>query len=124
MHAGRWLAIVIAFVVLLAGGYATWRLNRDREAYFAREVALRHQLASMRKAIADFHTANGRYPRSLDELYRGNVPVDAMTNSSSSWRVITEDAVQPNTDFTTTTTKTESYIIDIRSGARPPYSEW
>lgn len=122
MTAGRWLAIVIAFVVLLAGGFATWTLSRGRKEHFAREAALRAELAKMRKSIADFRSAHGRYPRALAEV--GPVPVDPITHSATTWRVITEDDVQPNTDFTSTATKTESYVVDVRSGAPPPYSEW
>jgi hypothetical protein len=124
MTAGRWLAIVIAFFVVLGVGYATWKLSRDRDAHFAREAALRHELTSMRKAIADFRRANNRYPRTLDELFHGRVPVDPITHSATTWRVETEDDVQPNTDFTTSATKSESYVVDVHSGAGAPYSEW
>jgi hypothetical protein len=124
LTAGRWLAIVIAFLVVLGVGYTTWKLSQDRKAHFAREAALRSELAKMRKAIADYRQANGRYPHSLDELYAQRIPVDPITHSATTWRVVTEDDVQPNTDFTTSTTKTESYVVDVHSGAGAPYSEW
>jgi len=118
------VAIVILFVVFLAGGYTTWRLAEDRKGHIAREVALKTELAAMRKTIATFREKNGRYPRTLEEAFANRIPVDPVTHSSKTWRVTTEDAVQPNTDFTTSTSKTESYIIDVHSGAGAPYSEW
>ena len=124
MTPGRWVAIVILFVVFLAGGHATWRLAEDRNDHIAREAELRTQLVAIRKTIDAFHEANGRYPRTLEEAFANRIPVDPVTHSSKTWRVTTEDAVQPNTDFTTSTAKTESYIIDVHSGAGAPYSEW
>lgn len=124
MTPGRWVAIVILFVVFLGGGYVTWRLAEDRKAHIAREATLKNELASMRKAIAAFRQANGRYPRTLEEAFPNGIPVDPVTHSASTWRVTTEDAVQPNADFTTSTSTTESYVIDVHSGAGPPYSEW
>jgi general secretion pathway protein G len=121
---GRWVAIVILFVVFLAGGYTTWRLAEDRKSHIAREAALKTELAAMRKTIAAFRETNGRYPRTLEEAFANRIPVDPVTHSSTTWRVTTEDAVQPNMDFTTSTSKTESYIIDVHSGAGAPYSEW
>jgi hypothetical protein len=122
--AGRWLAIIIAFVSLLGSGFVTWRLLKDRKDHYAREATLRAELTMMRTAIADFRKTNGRYPRTLNEALPKGLPVDPITTSATTWRVMTEDDVQPNSDFTTTATKTESYVIDVHSGARAPYSEW
>lgn len=124
MTAGRWLAIIIALVVLIGCGYVTGRLLQDRKDHFAREATLRTELATMRKAIADFRSANGRYPHTLQEALPQGIPLDPITESRTTWRVTTEDDVQPNSDFTATTTKTESFVIEVHSGARAPYSEW
>jgi general secretion pathway protein G len=124
--AGRWLAIVIAFLVLLGVGYVPWRLAKDRQRFKVKEVSLRDDLSAMRKAIDHFHKENQRYPRTLQELlpkYLRSTPIDPITGKSD-WRVVTEDDVQPNSDFTSSATKTESYVIDVHSAARPPYSEW
>jgi hypothetical protein len=121
---GRWVAIVILFVVFLAGGYVTWRLAEDRKGHIAREAALRNELVAMRKTITSFRATHGRYPRTLEEAFPNGIPVDPITHSAKSWRVTMEDAVQPNADFTTSTSKTESYVIDVHSGAGSPYSEW
>jgi general secretion pathway protein G len=84
------------------------------------DEAVKQQLARMRAAIAAFKSDNGRYPRTLDELapkYLPAIPVDPATKSNKTWRVITEDVVQPSQDFTGSTPKTESYVIDVQSGA-------
>lgn len=126
MRAGRLLAIIISFAVLLGGGYAAWRLSKDRSTLKNNEAVLKQQLATMRAAIRSFHAAEGRYPRSLEELvpkYLRAIPTDPMTRATD-WREVTEQTVQPSGDFTTNSTVTESYVIDVHSAAHPPYSNW
>jgi hypothetical protein len=128
VRAGRLLAIIISFVVLLGGGYAAWRLNHDRRAYQLRqrETALKDALHEMRAAIRRFHDDHGRHPRDLEELvpnYIRRIPTDPMTNASS-WRVVTEERVLPSADFTTNATQRESYVVDVHSAAGRPYSDW
>ncbi len=90
--------------------------------------AVKQTLARMRAAIAAFHREEGRYPRTLEELvpkYLPSVPVDPATGSAKTWRLATEETVQPSADFSTaTTSQTDSVIIDVRSGAGAPYSEY
>jgi hypothetical protein len=93
------------------------------------DAALKQTLATMRAAILAFRKDNGRYPRTLDELvpkYLPRIPADPATGSATTWRTITEETVQPNADFTTnsSTAKPDSVIIDVRSGARAPYSNY
>ena len=126
MKAGRLVAILISLVVLLGGGYASIRLSMDRRAFKHKEAELQRQLTSMRGAIKNFHEDEGRYPRSLDELvpaYLRAIPKDPMTNAMD-WRVDTEQVVLPSGDFTTNSTMTESYVIDVHSAGRAPYSNW
>jgi hypothetical protein len=126
LTAGRWLAIVISLVALLGGGYATWRLSTDRDLHLQREAALKDTLQAMRKAIDAFHDANGRYPRSLQELvpkYLRHIPVDPVTHRAN-WRLITEQTVTPSTDFTTSPAQSETYVIGVQSAAGKPYSDW
>jgi hypothetical protein len=89
---------------------------------------LKRTLASMRAAIAAFQKNNGRYPSTLNELvpkYLPRVPVDPVTNSAATWQPVTEDTVQPNSDFTTAKSEQpRSVIIDVRSGAGAPYSTY
>ena len=90
------------------------------------DEAVKQQVAQMRAAIKAFQADNGRYPRSLEELvpkYLPAIPVDPATKSSTTWRVTTEDVVQPSEDFTGSTPKTESYVVDVHSGA-PGYSSY
>jgi general secretion pathway protein G len=119
-------------LVVLAGlGYAAYRMQtarvaQDRQA--EREAALRGQLATMRAAIKRFREEKKRPPHSLDELtpnYLRRIPTDPMTESFTTWRLTTEETVQPNADFTTSTApKADTYVLDVHSGAGAPYSDW
>src|SRR5690242_8855180 len=89
----------------------------------AKEATLKQDLVVMRDAIDKFHGDKGRYPDQLDELvsarYIRNIPVDPMTDSASTWRVV------PPTD-----TEAKGAVYDIKSGADgksadgTPYSDW
>jgi len=121
---GRLLAIVIGVIMVLGAAYATRVIRNEKIAHFERAETLRQNLQSMRKAIAEFRAREGRYPRELQELvpkYLPTVPVDPVTNDKS-WRVTTEETVQPSTDFVTDTApnaeKTpEKYIVEVHSSA-------
>lgn len=92
------------------------------------DAAVKQTLARMRAAISSFQREQGRYPRTLEELvpkYLPAVPVDPATGSAKSWRLTTEETVQPSADFTTATmSQAESVIVDVHSGAGKPYSEY
>jgi LmbE family N-acetylglucosaminyl deacetylase len=99
------------------------QVKRDHSA------EVKQTLAAMRAAIQSFHQDNGRYPRTLNELvpkYLPRIPADPATGSASTWRSITEETVQPSADFTTnsSTAAASSVIIDVRSGAGAPYSNY
>ncbi len=95
-----------------------------------KDAALKDNLFQMRKAIDNFYKAHQRYPATLEELvpaYLRAVPADPVTGSAKTWRLVTEEPVQPNADFTTATTATAQPrpgIVDVRSGAGRPYSEY
>lgn len=118
---GRRLAIILGVIMILGAAYGTHIIRREKNAHFQRATALKDNLASMRKAIAAFRASEGRYPRTLEELvpkYLRRIPVDPVTGTASTWRVTTEETVQPNSDFVATTApKTEKYIVDVHSGA-------
>jgi general secretion pathway protein G len=119
---GRLLAIVVGVTILLGAAYATLTIHNEKVAHFQRAAALRQTLATMRKAIRDFRAREGRYPRTLQELvpkYMRVIPVDPVTGSANLWRVTTEETVQPSSDFSSSAApaKTETYIIDVHSGA-------
>ena len=109
-------------------GMGAWTLYQNRRQETAQrddEALLRRQLLTMRTAIKTFHARNGRYPASLQELVPTElpaVPADPFTGSSTTWRVTTEEVVSPSEDFTGTTPKNASYIVDVHSGAGLPYS--
>jgi general secretion pathway protein G len=106
----RCLALAL---VLVACGRA------EREQH-AREVATKHDLFEMRKAIDEFRADKHRGPHSLEELtathYLHTIPKDPLTNAAD-WRVTTEAAVH-NDDFATTAARVpEPEIIDVHSRA-------
>jgi general secretion pathway protein G len=124
----RRVVIAVVVVALIGGAFAAWRYKKrveEREQQ-ARIVALRDNLAVIRKALGNFHADKGRYPHSLEELapqYLRKIPVDPMTNSAS-WRLTTEESVQVSEDFTTSTAqKSESVVIDVHSSA-PGYGDY
>lgn len=96
------MAIVALFVSIAAPRYF-------RSIERARENTLRTSLNVMRDAIDQFDSDKGRYPESMDELvddhYLRAVPVDPMTDSASTWVVITP--VDP---------AAQGKVYDVRSG--------
>lgn len=101
---------------------------RQQQEPVRHDAAVKQAVTRMRAAIASFRREQGRYPHTLEELvpkYLSAVPVDPATGSAKSWRLTTEETVQPSTDFTTATvSKAESVVIDVHSGAGKPYSEY
>ena len=89
----------------------------------AKEATLKQDLTVMRDAIDKFHGDKGRYPEQLEELvsarYIRTIPVDPITESASTWRVIAP-----------TDTEAKGAVYDIKSGADGKsvdgtlYSEW
>lgn len=80
----------------------------------AREVALKQDLHQLRDAIDKFYSDQGRYPADLAELvskrYLRSIPVDPVTQSSSSWVIV---APSPVGDATAS-----GAVFDVRSGAK------
>ena len=117
---GRHLAIGLGVIMILGAVYGAHIIRNEKTAHFERAETLRQNLQTMRKAIADFRAREGRYPRELQELvpkYLPTVPVDPVTNDKS-WRVTTEETVQPSSDFVTATVpQTEKYVVGVHSSA-------
>jgi general secretion pathway protein G len=90
----------------------------------AKEATLKQDLSIMRDAIDKFYGDKGRYPDTLEELvkekYIRNVPVDPITESTTTWSVVPppEDA------------NAKGQVYDVKSGAEGkggdgnPYAEW
>ncbi|HEX7705956.1 MAG TPA: hypothetical protein VF701_05805 [Thermoanaerobaculia bacterium] len=121
------IAVVVA-ILIAAAGYMIWQQSKSREvaAQHDREEELRSALADLRGAIRQFHTENGRYPSTLEEMIPtqlARIPIDPITGSASTWRPITEETVVQGSDFAVDAgPAAESYIIDVQSGAGAPWS--
>ena len=103
------LIVVMAIVALLVS-IAAPRYFRSVDR--AKENSLRTSLGVMRDAIDQFEADKGRYPESLDELvsarYLRSVPTDPLTDSASTWVVLTPvSPVSPTA---------RGKVYDIRSG--------
>jgi general secretion pathway protein G len=93
----------------------------------ARESVLKNNLFTMRTVIDEYTYDKGKAPQNIQDLvsdgYLRVIPIDPMTGSSDSWKVIMEDAL-------TAVNQTEPGIFDVRSGSDKtslegtPYSEW
>ena len=93
------------------------------------DEGLKRTLATIRAALESFRKDNGRYPHTLDELvpqYLPSIPADPVTGSATTWRLVTEESVQPSADFTKDGTAAAhgAVIIDVRSGAGAHYSNY
>ena len=118
------VVVTVALAILLALACAKPEPKVDTAA---QEAKLRETLTTIRGAIKAFHAANGRYPHSLDELVPAHLPtlpVDPLTGSATTWVTTTEETVETNTDFIGNATAARSVIIDVRSGAGAPWSNW
>ena len=102
------LLVVLAIIALLAGiaGPITFTALVK-----AKESALKHDLATVRKAIDDYYSDNGKYPLSLavlvDGKYIRKIPRDPVTDSDKTWVLVSDDSED-----------SEGGIADIKSGAQ------
>jgi len=101
------MLVVMAIVALL--------LTLAAPRYFAsldkaKDVSLEENLKVLRVTLDRFYADKGRYPETLEELveqkYLRSVPVDPVTDSDRSWRLI------PAQDVNT------KGIADVKSGAQ------
>jgi len=93
----------------------------------SKESVLKQNLFTLRTVIDEYTYDKQKAPQSLQDLvqqgYLRGIPVDPMTGSDSTWRIIMEDAMN-------STSQNEPGIYDIRSGSDgkslegTPYSEW
>jgi general secretion pathway protein G len=79
-----------------------------------KETVLKQNLFSLRQVIDEYTYDKQKAPQSLQDLvsegYLRQVPMDPITGSSSSWKIVMEDAM-------TSVNQTEPGIFDVRSGA-------
>ena len=94
----------------------------------AKESLLRSNLFTIRQMIDEYTVDKQKAPQAVQDLvtegYLRDVPMDPITQSNTTWKVIMEDA-------TTTVNQAEPGIWDVRSGSDQvsplegtPYGEW
>jgi len=93
----------------------------------AKESVLRQNLFTIRTVIDEYTYDKLKAPQTLQDLvsegYLRQVPMDPITGSNQSWKIVMEEAL-------TSVNQTEPGIFDIRSGSDKtslegtPYSEW
>lgn len=91
------------------------------------ETVLRSNLFTLRTMIDEYTYDKQKAPQTLQDLvdagYLRQIPIDPMTKSSDTWKVIMEDALS-------STSQSEPGIFDVRSGSDrrslegTNYSEW
>ena len=118
------LMIVMAVIAILIS-IAVPVYNRSITR--AKESVLRNNLFTMRTVIDEYTYDKQKAPQNLQDLvsegYLRAIPVDPMTGSADSWKVIIEDTLNA-------VNQTEPGIFDVRSGSDKtslegtPYSDW
>ena len=113
------LLVVMAIIALL--------LSLAIPRYFgslerSKEAVLREDLFQLRDAIGKYYGDKGKYPESLDALasekYLRKVPVDPITESTTTWVIIPPEDPQ------------KGGVYDVKSGAQGKasdgsvYAEW
>ncbi len=92
-----------------------------------KESLLKNNLFTLRTVIDEYTFDKQKAPQTLQDLvnegYLRGVPMDPITGSDQTWKVIMEDAL-------TSVNQTDPGIFDVRSGSDlkslegTPYSEW
>jgi len=92
-----------------------------------KESLLKNNLFTLRTVIDEYTYDKQKAPQTLDDLvndgYLRAVPLDPITNSTHTWRLVMEDAL-------TSVDQTMPGIYDVRSGSDQkslegtPYAEW
>jgi general secretion pathway protein G len=118
------LMIVMAIVaVLMSVAIPIYSRSIQR----AKESVLKNNLFTLRTVIDEYTYDKQKAPQGLQDLvsdgYLRQVPVDPMTQSADTWKIIMEDA-------SNTVSQSEPGIFDVRSGSDKtslegsPYSDW
>jgi general secretion pathway protein G len=118
------LIIVMAIIsILLATAVPMYQKSLVR----TKESLLKNNLFTLRTVIDEYTFDKQKAPQTLQDLvdqgYLRGVPLDPITGSTDTWRVIMEDSVS-------TVDQTQPGIYDVRSGSDlkslegTPYSEW
>jgi len=118
------LIIVMAIIsILLATAVPMYQKSLVR----TKESLLKNNLFTLRTVIDEYTFDKQKAPQTLQDLvdqgYLRGIPLDPMTGSSQTWRVIMEDAVSM-------VDQTQPGIYDVHSGSDlkslegTPYADW
>jgi general secretion pathway protein G len=118
------LMIVLTIIgILVAIAIPTYQKSLVR----ANETVLRSNLFTLRTMIDEYTYDKQKGPQTLQELvdqgYLREIPMDPITKTNQSWKIIMEDALS-------SVSQTEPGIFDVRSGSDKKslegtmYSEW
>ena len=118
------LMIVMAIIAILM---AVALPIYTRSIIRSKESVLKNNLYTLRTVIDEYTYDKQKAPQTLEDLvsdgYLRQVPIDPITGTADSWKLIMEDA-------SNTVNQTQPGIFDVRSGAEgtslegTPYSEW
>jgi general secretion pathway protein G len=118
------LMVVITIIVILISMAIPIYNNTIRRS---KESVLKNNLFTLRTVIDNYTYDKQKAPQSLQDLvtegYLREIPIDPMTGSNQTWRIIMEDASQ-------SVDQSEPGIFDVKSGSDKisldgtPYSEW
>ena len=105
------LMIVMAIIVILI----SIAIPQYQKAIIrSKESVLKNNLFTLRQVIDEYTYDKRKAPQSLDDLvsagYLRDIPYDPMTDSNSTWKTVTEDALQ-------SVDQTEPGIFDVKSGS-------
>ncbi len=118
------LIIVMAIIsILVAIAVPMYQKSLIR----TKESLLKNNLFTLRTVIDEYTFDKQKAPQTLDDLvndgYLRGIPMDPITGSSQTWRVIMEDAIS-------SVNQTQPGIFDVRSGSDlkslegTSYAEW
>jgi len=118
------LMIVMAIVVILISIAVPMY---QKAMVRSKESVLKNNLFTLRTVIDEYTYDKQKAPQSLQDLvtegYLRDVPMDPITRSNQTWRVIQEDAMA-------SVSQNEPGIFDVKSGSDKtslegtPYAEW
>jgi general secretion pathway protein G len=117
------MVVVSIIVILISMAIPIYQRSIIR----TKESVLRSNLFTLRTVIDNYTYDKAKAPQSLQDLvnegYLRGVPVDPMTGSNQTWKIVMEDATQ-------SVNQTEPGIFDVKSGSdktsldTTPYAEW
>ncbi|HWD00280.1 MAG TPA: prepilin-type N-terminal cleavage/methylation domain-containing protein [Candidatus Sulfopaludibacter sp.] len=117
------MVVITIIVILITMAIPIYQKSITR----AKESVLHSNLTTLRTVIDNYTYDKEKAPQSLQDLvtdgYLRAIPIDPMTGSNQTWRIIMEDASQ-------SVSQTEPGIFDIKSGSDKmgtdgtAYSDW